>query len=296
MNIMSSGRISMSIDHDLPFTVELDSSDKVENFKNELSRGFQANDIKIYSIDKIEISGQTSMADIEYEQLFIYSQSKDLLMKVTKPFAKLKTHKWEKTELISDRKEFEGLYMPYLYEKTILNFLNRLHIDKGEINGSDLIDELLSKVPNSRSCSSMPMDVINREFHSLSKELEKMEAERKEALLKGQRHARRVLSLGFVILGGQIALVVMGVYVYYNWDIMEPIMYFLQYAGVLAIGSLFFLTRAKFENQRFAQWLVCRAQKRYLNRANFDHHRYSEVVERLKENHSSRLKNILNDF
>lgn len=298
MNTIDGLNYSMNFSHDFPNPVSIDfkSSDKILLLKEEFCRLLKTNDIQIFSVDHIEIANETILSDIEFEQLYIYSAQQDLLVKVTKPFAKQKTHKWDKCALISNRKEFENLHLPYLYEKTILNYLNRISIDGETISTKDLIKELLSKTPNSRISSSFSIDFINKEFQALYNEYQSFDKIRSEALRKGQRFARLVLLLGLALLGGQIALVVFGVYVYYNWDIMEPIMYFLQYAGVLAIGSLFFLTRSKYENQRFAQWLVNWYQRRYLTRIQFDFNRYEQVTQLLRENHQHRLKNILNDF
>jgi hypothetical protein len=288
--------LNFSYDSNHPVAISLKVSDKVGHLRQELNRVLSTSDVQIFSIDKIEIANETILSDIEFEQIYVYSAKQNLLIRVKKPFAKKETHKWEKCPLISDRKEFESLHLPYLYEKTILNYLNRLSIDKGTITTDELIRELVSKTPNSRISPSMSIVDIDKEFETLFEEYQRLETTRTDASRKGQWFARGVLLLGLGLLGGQIALVVLGVYVYYNWDIMEPIMYFLQYAGVLAIGSLFFLTRSKYENQRFAQWLTQWYQRRYLNRIRFDFNRYDQVVKLLKENHQHRLKNILNDF
>jgi len=298
MNTTDGQNYSMSFNYDRPdpITVHFTGEDKVRFLKEELCRCLNISDIQILSVDRIEIASETLLSDLEFEQIYIYSAQLDFLVKVTKPFTKQKMRRWEKSSLISDRKDFENLHMPYLYEKTILNYLNRISIEGETISKNDLIKELLSKTPNSRISSSLSIDFINEEFQSLYEEYQRLNKTRSEALRKGQRFARSVLFLGLLALGGQIALVVFGVYVYYNWDIMEPIMYFLQYAGVLAIGSLFFLMRSKYENQRFAQWLVNWYQRRHLTRIKFDFNRYEQVTQLLRENHQHRLKNILNDF
>ena len=228
--------------------------------------------------------------------MFIHCPEKDLLVNINKSFAKLKIPKWENSRLIADRKELFNLHLPYLYEKSVLNFLNRVQLSGESAKAGELIDELLSRVPSSRASAALPLPTIDRDFAALSAEFRSLDASRAEALRRGNRFARAGLSLGFLLLGGQVLLVVYGVYVFYNWDIMEPIMYFLQYAGVLALGSLFFLMRGKYEHQTFARWLAKRYQHARLRKTGFDERRYQNLLELLKQNHNDRLKNILNDF
>ena len=65
-----------------------------------------------------------------------------------------------------------------------------------------------------------------------------------------KRKTKLLLSLFLIVLALYGSFLVWAIYVYYTWDIMEPIVYFIEYVVFLTLLSTFFFTKKLFTPQR----------------------------------------------
>mmetsp|Transcript_32364 Transcript_32364/g.29184 ORF Transcript_32364/g.29184 Transcript_32364/m.29184 type:complete len:84 (+) Transcript_32364:811-1062(+) len=78
------------------------------------------------------------------------------------------------------------------------------------------------------------------------------------------------MSLGLVALFGHFSFVGFGTYVIYSWDIVEPMVYFIQLAGSIVLGLQFFKTYSDYSNTEFLQYLKNKELKKLCKRDGFD--------------------------
>lgn len=64
------------------------------------------------------------------------------------------------------------------------------------------------------------------------------------------------MSWGLVVLGGNIAFVWSGTYVFYSWDIMEPLAYFVSSMGAIILAAQFFKLGRMYSNAAYQQYLM----------------------------------------
>lgn len=67
---------------------------------------------------------------------------------------------------------------------------------------------------------------------------------------------RANMSLGLFILGGNIMFIWSGTYIFYSWDIIEPLAYFVSSFGAIILASQFFKLGRPYSNYAYQQYLM----------------------------------------
>lgn len=77
-------------------------------------------------------------------------------------------------------------------------------------------------------------------------EIEKIKSQTFELQNQARLKTNIILFGILLVIMSYISLLVYGIYVYFTWDIMEPIVYFIEYSVLILLSGSFFITRKKF--------------------------------------------------
>jgi small-conductance mechanosensitive channel len=122
-----------------------------------------------------------------------------------------------------------------------------------------------------------------------------MENEIKKYKTSSRRKTKWILSSFLVILALYITFLLWAIYDYYTWDIMEPIVYFIDYFVFLLMLSSFFYTKKGFSHQRLRQTIYQWLLKRNLRRNGFNVGEYTLLKNRLDNMHKFHANKLFND-
>lgn len=64
------------------------------------------------------------------------------------------------------------------------------------------------------------------------------------------------MSWGLMFLGGNIAFIWSGTYVFYSWDIVEPLAYFASSLAAIVLATQFFKLGRPYSNTAYQQYLM----------------------------------------
>jgi hypothetical protein len=81
--------------------------------------------------------------------------------------------------------------------------------------------------------------------------------EKKERALKlAERMSVRYMSLGMGLIAANIGFIWSGTYVFYSWDIIEPIAYFTSSLASIVLFTQFFKLRKPFSLENYRAYLI----------------------------------------
>ena len=69
------------------------------------------------------------------------------------------------------------------------------------------------------------------------------------------RRVRRRMGWGLAILGANIGIIWSGTYIFYSWDIIEPIAYFMSSMGAIVLAAQFLKLGRPYSNQAYLTYL-----------------------------------------
>jgi hypothetical protein len=61
---------------------------------------------------------------------------------------------------------------------------------------------------------------------------------------------------GLAIIGGNIGFIWSGTYIFYSWDIIEPLAYFVSSIGAITLAAQFFKLGRPYSNHVYQQYLM----------------------------------------
>ena len=272
------------------------SNDLLGDIKGRLVEETGSRDIKFINQDNIEIANNTRYTDIELEQLYVIIDSmwafeivnlerNDFLKEDSIPAAGLNAH------------EVEDLKLPFIYHNEMFNYYNRLDMKKLESgNFEEIIKEIINKIPDHRITPVPLLSDITKEYNTLVDKYRVMKKVKDQLRNKAKKTAKRLFSLGILILGFQIFAVIYGVYYIYTWDIMEPVVYFWQFAGGLALATTFIWIKGIHNYSRLLNMAAKKLEKRSYAKNGFDIEEYEKLKCLIKQNRANKLKNLIGEF
>ena len=123
-------------------------------------------------------------------------------------------------------------------------------VTKEEI-GQIFVDSLIDPTPQQRDVS-----VIEQHWRKTYWELEELRDKKREADKKCVQKARRRMSLGLGALTANIGFIWSGTYIYFSWDIVEPLAYFSSSLAVIALTYQFFKMGKPYTNANYLEYLT----------------------------------------
>lgn len=100
--------------------------------------------------------------------------------------------------------------------------------------------------------------------------MEELKQKKKEADELCLSRVKRQMMWGLAILGANIGIIWSGTYIFYSWDIIEPIAYFLSSLGAIVLASQFFRIGRPYSNHAYQQYLMRRMKEKVYKELGFD--------------------------
>lgn len=97
--------------------------------------------------------------------------------------------------------------------------------------------------------------------------------------------------MGLIILGGNIAFIWSGTYIFYSWDIIEPLAYFVSSIGTIILAAQFFKLGRPYSNNAYQQYLMEKVSPRIYKEVGFSMEELAKA-----ENNLIQLESALKDF
>lgn len=98
------------------------------------------------------------------------------------------------------------------------------------------------------------------------------------------------MSWGLMFLGGNIAFIWSGTYIFYSWDIIEPLAYFVSSLGAIVLASQFFKLGRVYSNYAYQQYLIDKISPKVYAQVGFDMKKLTNA-----EYHLVQLESVLKD-
>ncbi len=158
-----------------------------------------------------------------------------------------------------------------------------LHFENSDrviINARRILDSMDSFFDHS---ARQVRDEIDQEIAKLEEQLKPLEEEKKNLDEKALRRANRMIALGVVGLSSQFAILARLTWWELNWDIMEPITYFITFGtGVFAFA--FYISRKQaYTFYALREVFFQRSLGKAMVRSGFDREKYRALHQRLSE-------------
>lgn len=283
---------SSNIRCEIPFK----STDLLGDIKGRLAEETGSKSVIFINQDNIEIANNTRYSDVELEQLYfiiddmwafeiINFERSNLLTEENLPAADLSAN------------ELEDLRLPFLYQNEMLSYYKRLDINKLQSNVlDDVIKEVINKIPDHRITPVPLLSQLIIEYNELIKQYQTLRATKHELRNQANRKAKIIFAMGIAILALQIFLVIYGVYYIYSWDIMEPIVFFWQFAGGLVLASTFLWLKSRHDYGKLLGIVATKIEMRSYKRNGFDIREYKRLKALIRENRTNKLKNLIGEF
>jgi len=100
---------------------------------------------------------------------------------------------------------------------------------------------------------------------------------------QSRRKANALLFLGSSVLISEFALITCGTYMFFSWDVMEPISYMVLYANFWAGFFFYALRKRSLELESVQDILTQVFSRRAYRKKGFDIKRYEELVLEIEE-------------
>ena len=137
--------------------------------------------------------------------------------------------------------------------------------------------------------SLLKVSDLERAIEHKQSELIKLNQLKKVLDAKADFRSRMLLSLGSTIFVGQFAFIMGGTFVFYSWDIMEPISYIMMFTN-FTVGATFYADFKKdMQLQTLRELLAGRSARKMYKRRGLDIDRVSQLEDEIKE-----LRQLLN--
>jgi len=91
-----------------------------------------------------------------------------------------------------------------------------------------------------------------------------------EAVVECSKMVRNRMSLGMLLILGNVGFIWSGTYIYYSWDIIEPIAYFISSLAGIIISSRFFKIRRPFSLLNYKQYMINKFMPKALQKVGLD--------------------------
>lgn len=272
------------------------STDLLGDIKGRLTEETGSRNVRFINQDNIEIANNTKYGDIELEQLyFIIDDAWAFEIVNCERSNFLREDSVTAADLSAN--ELEDLKFPFLYQNEMLNYYKRLDMNKLESGVfEDIIREVINKILDHRITPVPLLSQLEDEYATLVKEYLEMKEKRQILRSRAEKIAKRLFALGILIFGLQSFVVIYGVYYIYSWDIMEPIVFFWQFAGGLILATTFFSLRAKYDYGKLLNMVARRIEHRSYAKRGFDISEYNRVKTMIRQNRKDQLKNLIGEF
>ena len=88
--------------------------------------------------------------------------------------------------------------------------------------------------------------------------------------------------LGLVLLGGNIGFIWSGTYIFYSWDIIEPLAYFVSSLGTLALTAQYLRIKKPYSNWNYRNYLFNKKIGVFYQEKGFDSIVYGQKLHKLR--------------
>ena len=105
------------------------------------------------------------------------------------------------------------------------------------------------------------------------------------------KKARQKMALGLFFFGGNISFIWSGTYLFWSWDIVEPLAYFISSLGGIVVGYQFFTLGKPYSNINYQEYLARKSAERAYREMGFEEGALKEKEYQLKH-----LESILKDY
>ena len=105
------------------------------------------------------------------------------------------------------------------------------------------------------------------------------------------KKARQKMALGLLFFGGNIGFIWSGTYIFWSWDIVEPLAYFISSMGGIAVALQFFKLGKPYSNYSYQEYLAKKNSEKVYKMLEFSENELKEKEYQLKH-----LESILKDY
>mmetsp|Transcript_71510 Transcript_71510/g.83186 ORF Transcript_71510/g.83186 Transcript_71510/m.83186 type:complete len:349 (-) Transcript_71510:133-1179(-) len=237
---------------------------------------------KAVTLDKAEIASITKLEDVKADNFYLLINNEDILkiISLDSTDAESQDKMYQKVESYC-----ESIGVPFIERKIILNYLKRvdqhsienfskpLFADKNvyaePFDKNILLDNLVEGLSNNRNQKSENEQRLYSDYHKTKQQIEELKIKRSELETQAHRRAKTKMIAGLFALFGQFSFVGVGTYVVYSWDIIEPMVYFINLAASVGLSYQFFATYRDFSHQSFLNHLKEKELQKLYVRNNF---------------------------
>lgn len=275
-------------------SVNFSLNDSVENIAKKISVQTGEYEVIFYNQDGIQIAKKIPFGPLTNEPLSI-KIGKNHMFSLSEDVDCKKKH----LSFISPYfgvEEFENLRLPMLYQKSVLAILSKLNPQSELAKKYGIITELQESCMNPQFSDVRSINSIEKEFQELLKEFNEFKSKEKIIKQDAKRYAKRLFGLGVIIFGSYIAFIITTIFIMYSWDVMEPIIYFIEFGVGLLAFTLFFRLRGAYKHQRLLKTVQDWMQKHIEKKRGFNRQQFEQVRNRIIRNREERIKNIMNEF
>lgn len=146
-------------------------------------------------------------------------------------------------------------------------------------------DTIFRSLTNSLNISTLRKSQLikQHELQEIEKKLAVLDEKYKQYNLEAQKYAERLLYLGLGYLIVQFAVLGRMVWFDFNWDIMEPISFFITYTTVMSGYFYYLLTNNDYTYPDLKQTLANRKLRKLYIRNRFNWKEWNELTQRRKQ-------------
>ncbi|CAD8110114.1 unnamed protein product [Paramecium sonneborni] len=285
---------------ELQIDPELTVKEFVENCQEYLK-----DNVTLYSIDKVPLAGVNTMEQIIKEPFYLLTNNQHLF------FVK-QLSGYDKDDYSYIKSYFTRKHVPMLEKNILIQYLVRMDYvlqqnfkttffknyssSQQKIEYNDLVKVILDSYTNMRNTQSDHEADMYTQYFELKKAKELLEEKRKELMDAAIRFAKIQMFGGFLVLCGHFCFMGAGIYVYYNWDVMEPIGYFLNTGGMIYLSYQYFKLNDEWSHSKFSNYLINKNFVRLSRSNNFDIEKLDQINKQIQEIQDRIKTNIITNL